>query len=259
MSIFSGVVAQGYALASGRVASGVLAVANVVADKSETWFHNPAIVEKFWPSVLETIYMTFFSSLFGVLLGLPVGLVLVATGHGGLWSHSKASRITNTVLGVIVNIGRSLPFVILMIAIIPFTRWVVGTTLGWQAAVVPLAISSFPFFARLVESNIQAVSPGKIEAAKMAGASSLQIMFGVQVREAMPMLINSVTVTVITLIGYGAMAGTLGAGGLGALAMNYGYIQFMGDVMAITVVAILVMVQIIQVVGDMLSRLVDHR
>lgn len=234
-------------------------IVSAAANSGETWFNNPAITEKFWPSVVETLNMTLFSSLFAVLIGTPVGLILVATAPGGLWSHSPVARVANLIIGFIVNVGRSLPFVILMIAIIPFTRWIVGTSLGWQAAVPPLALASFPFFARLVESNIQAVNPGKIEAAKMAGASSLQIMFGVQVREALPALIQSITVTIITLIGYGAMAGTLGTGGLGALAMNYGYIQFMGDVMAITVIGILVMVVIIQAIGDMLSRLVDHR
>ncbi|MDU1881943.1 MAG: L-serine ammonia-lyase, iron-sulfur-dependent, subunit alpha, partial [Eggerthella sp.] len=157
------------------------------------------------------------------------------------------------------KVGRSLPFVILMISIIPFTRLLVGTSLGWKAAVVPLTLAAAPFFARLVESNVQGVESGKLEAAKMAGASNWQIMLGVQVREALPSLIQSITVTLISLIGYGAMAGTLGTGGLGALAMNYGYTRFMGDVMLIVVIDILLIVVIVQWVGDMLSRLVDHR
>ena len=143
--------------------------------------------------------------------------------------------------------------------IIPFTRLLVGTSLGWKAAVVPLTLAAAPFFARLVESNVQGVESGKLEAAKMAGASNWQIMLGVQVREALPSLIQSITVTLISLIGYGAMAGTLGTGGLGALAMNYGYTRFMGDVMLIVVIDILLIVVIVQWVGDMLSRLVDHR
>ena len=192
-------------------------------------------------------------------MGLPIGLLLVATAPAGLLSGSKVARVLYAVLGFIVNVGRSLPFIILMISIIPFTRLLVGTTLGWKAAVVPLTLAAAPFFARLVESNVQGVESGKLEAAKMAGASNWQIMMGVQVREALPALIQSVTVTLISLIGYGAMAGTLGTGGLGALAINYGYNLFMGDVMLIVVIDILLIVVIVQWLGDMLSRLVDHR
>ena len=203
--------------------------------------------------------MSLWSGLFSILLGLPIGLLLVATAPAGLLSGSKVTRVLYAVLGFIVNVGRSLPFVILMISILPFTRLLVGTTLGWKAAVVPLTLAAAPFFARLVESNVQGVESGKLEAAKMAGASNWQIMMGVQVREALPALIQSVTVTLISLIGYGAMAGTLGTGGLGALAINYGYNQFMGDVMLIVVIDILLIVVIVQWLGDMLSRLVDHR
>ena len=203
--------------------------------------------------------MSLWSGLFSILLGLPIGLLLVATAPAGLLSGTKVTRVLYAVLGFIVNVGRSLPFVILMISILPFTRLLVGTTLGWKAAVVPLTLAAAPFFARLVESNVQGVESGKLEAAKMAGASNWQIMMGVQVREALPALIQSVTVTLISLIGYGAMAGTLGTGGLGALAINYGYNQFMGDVMLIVVIDILLIVVIVQWLGDMLSRLVDHR
>ena len=134
-----------------------------------------------------------------------------------------------------------------------------GTTLGWQATVVPLVILSVPFFARLVESNILAVDAGKIEAAQMMGASNRQIRWGVQVREAAPALVQSITTLAITLIGYSAIAGALGGGGLGQMAMNYGYNRFQDDVMIVTVLAIIVIVQIVQMFGDMISRLVDHR
>lgn len=223
------------------------------------WLDNPVIVNKFLPAVLDTIFMTAASSFFGVLFGLPLGLILVATSRNGLWSAWGGARIIYQVLGFIVNVGRSLPFVILMIAVIPLTRFIMGTTLGWQAAIVPLTLAAVPFFARLVESNILGVDAGKIEAAKMSGASAQQIMWGVQVREALPALIQSVTVLVISLIGYSAMAGALGTGGLGYLALSYGYTQFMADVMVVTVIGILVLVMIVQALGDMLSRLVDHR
>lgn len=237
-------------------------VANIMpmaADASGRWFSNPVIANDLLNATLETIYMSLWSGFFSILLGLPIGLLLVATAPAGLLSGSKVSRVLYAVLGFIVNVGRSLPFVILMISIIPFTRLLVGSVLGWKAAVVPLTLAAAPFFARLVESNVQGVESGKLEAAKMAGASNWQIMMGVQVREALPALIQSVTVTLISLIGYGAMAGTLGTGGLGALAINYGYNQFMGDVMLIVVIDILLIVVIVQWVGDMLSRLVDHR
>lgn len=231
----------------------------LAADDSGRWFSNPVITNNLLDATLETIYMSLWSGFFSILLGLPIGLLLVATAPAGLLSASKVARVVYSVLGLIVNVGRSLPFVILMISIIPFTRLLVGTSLGWKAAVVPLTLAAAPFFARLVESNVQGVESGKLEAAKMAGASNWQIMLGVQVREALPSLIQSITVTLISLIGYGAMAGTLGTGGLGALAMNYGYTRFMGDVMLIVVIDILLIVVIVQWVGDMLSRLVDHR
>ena len=239
--------------------SQVVTLMPLTVEASGRWFSNPVITNNLLDATLETIYMSLWSGFFSILLGLPIGLLLVATAPAGLLSGSKIARVLYSVLRFIVNVGRSLPFVILMISILPFTRLLVGTTLGWKAAVVPLTLAAAPFFARLVESNVQGVESGKLEAAKMAGASNWQIMMGVQVREALPALIQSVTVTLISLIGYGAMAGTLGTGGLGALAINYGYNQFMGDVMLVVVIDILLIVVIVQWVGDMLSRLVDHR
>lgn len=219
------------------------------------WADNPAITQKFLPAVGETLLMVGFASLLTVILGLPLGLLLASSASGGL----KPRVVLNQVVGVIVNIIRSFPFMILIIAMIPFTRFLLGTALGWQATVVPLVVGAVPFFARLVETNVTAVDAGKIEAAQMMGASTLRIEWGVQVREAMPALVQSVTVLIITLIGYSAMAGVVGGGGLGALAINYGYNQWQNDVMILTVVAIVIMVQIIQMVGDMISRLVNHR
>ncbi|MDO5049415.1 MAG: methionine ABC transporter permease [Actinomycetaceae bacterium] len=231
------------------------AVAPLLLGGEGKWFDNPAISEAFWPSVWETLAMTGWATLLTVIVGTPLGLLLVATSRGGLFSN----RLANQILGLITNIGRSIPFIILLIAILPFTRWVIGTTLGWKAAVVPLTVGAIPFFARLVETNIRGVHSGKVEAAHMMGASRWEIMFGVQVREAMPALIDSTTVLAVTLVGYSAIAGALGGGGLGQLAMNYGYHRFQGDVMLVSVVGIVIIVQIVQVIGDMLSRLVDHR
>ena len=158
-----------------------------------------------------------------------------------------------------MNVIRSLPFIIGIVVLLPVTRIIVGTTLGWQATVVPLVLLSVPYFARLVESNILAIDSGKIEAAQMMGATNRQIRWGVQVREAAPALVQSTTTLAITLIGYSAMAGAVGGGGLGQMAINYGYNRWQDDVMIATVIAIIVIVQLVQMIGDMISRLVDHR
>ena len=222
---------------------------------SGSWFDNTVITHNFWPATVETLAMTLISTVLSVVLGTITGLVLVGTAKGGLFPN----RVVNQILGAIVNVGRSIPFVILMIAISPLTKILAGTTIGGEATIFPLTVAATPFFARLVETNILGVDQGKVEAAKMMGATRSQIMFGVLVREALPALIQSIAVLMISIIGFSAMAGVLGAGGLGALAMNYGYYQFMTDVMVLTVVGIIVIVEIVQVVGDMLSRLVDHR
>ncbi|MBV7363349.1 ABC transporter permease [Actinomycetaceae bacterium TAE3-ERU4] len=219
------------------------------------WFSNPAIVNQFLPALYETLAMTLASTIFTVLLGAPLGIALVATSRGQLFEN----RAVNTILATIVNIGRSVPFLILAAAIVPLTRLIAGTILGWQATVIPLVVASTPYFARLVETSILGVAYGKIEAALMMGASRLRILFGVMIPEAAAALVQSTTVLVVTIIGYGAMAGALGSGGLGQLAMNYGYNRFEEDVMVITVAAIVIIVQLTQMMGDMLSRRVDHR
>lgn len=219
-----------------------------------TWFDNPVLQQQLWPETLVTLYMTLVSTGLTVLVGLPLGLALVATAPKGLTPNAAV----NQVVSVVVNIGRSVPFIILMISIIPFTRLLVGTTLGWRAAVVPLTVAAIPFFARLVETAVYSVPQGRVEAAQMMGASRLQILGGVLVREALSPLIQATTVLMITLLSYTAMAGAIGAGGLGQLAINYGYNRFQGDVMLVTVIVIVVMVQAIQMVGDRLARLADH-
>ncbi|QPK94060.1 ABC transporter permease [Actinomyces sp. zg-332] len=219
-----------------------------------TWFSNPVIKNELLNATLETLQMSFISAFFTVLIGIPLGLAVVATSKKGLVPNA----FINNVLSIIINVGRSIPFIILMIAIIPFTKLIVGTSVGWQAAVLPLTVGAIPFFARLVESAVIGVDQGKVEATQMMGASRRQIL-GVLVLEALPAIVQSITVLVITLISYSAMAGAIGGGGLGSLAINYGYQRFMTDVMVITVVIIVLIVQIVQMVGDMISRLVDHR
>ncbi|SNU02028.1 D-methionine transport system permease protein [Ruaniaceae bacterium KH17] len=219
------------------------------------WFDNRTIQEQLWPATLETLYTTFFATLFTVIIGLAVGVAVVATSPRGL----APSPWLNRLLGVIINVGRSIPYIILAILLIPLTRVVVGNAIGWPAAVFSLTLAAIPFFARLVETNLLQVDSGKIEAARMMGATRTRIMFDVVVREALPALVQSATVLVITLISYGAMAGAIGGGGLGQLAMNHGYQRYQIDVMVITVVVIVLIVQAVQMSGDMLSRLVDHR
>lgn len=216
---------------------------------------NPVIQQKFPEATLETIWMVGLSAVLTALLGLPLGVALHASSTGGL----TPNRPINAVVGFVANIIRSMPFLILMIALIPFTRLVVGTTLQWQAAVVPLTIGAVPFYARLVETALRDVNPGKVEAARVMGATRLNIVRHVLLREALPALVSSFTVTVIALLGYSAMAGVIGAGGLGALAISYGYQRFDNGVMFACVVVLVVMVVIVQSVGDHLARRLDHR
>ncbi|WP_273168906.1 methionine ABC transporter permease [Actinomyces israelii] len=225
------------------------------ASSDGTWLNNSIIQRRLWPATLETLEMTGVSGALTVVFGLLLGLALISTGRRG----QHPNRVVYEILSQIVNMGRSMPFIILMVAIIPLTRLIVGTSLGWQAACVPLTVGAIPFYARLVETAINDVDHGKVEAALMMGASSNQITWGVLVREALPTLVSSATVTIITLLGYSAMAGTVGGGGLGDLAIQYGYNGFAVDIMVIVVVLIVAIVGVIQVCGDMLSRLVDHR
>lgn len=246
--------ADGLAAATTSAAAHAAAILPAATD-DPTWGNNPALTEQFLPAVLDTLKMTLTSTFFTVILGTPLALLLVQTSRRGL----TPMRTLHQVTAQIVNVIRSFPFIIGIIALLPLTKLLVGTTLGWQATVVPLVLLSVPFFARLVEINLREVDPGKIEAAQMMGASNNQIRFGVQIREALPGIIQSITNLAITLIGYSAMAGAVGGGGLGQLAINYGYNRFQADVMICSVVGIIVIVMIIQALGDMLSRLVDHR
>lgn len=220
-----------------------------------TWFNSQIVQETLWDATVETLLMVGWSTLATVVIGLPLGILLVATAKGGI----RPNKIVNAILSLIVNVGRSIPFIILLILLLPVTDWVMQTNIGWRGMVFPLAIGSIPFFARLVETNLLAVDSGKIEAAQMMGATRTRIMGDVILREALPGIIQSITVLIIMIIGFSAMGGTVGGGGLGALAYNYGYQRYFLDVLIITVVVLVVIVQIVQMLGDMLSRYVDHR
>lgn len=217
---------------------------------------NPAINNALWPAFVETLQMIGISGLATVLFGLPLGVVLFVTQPGGM----AGNRALNVVLGgVLVNITRSIPYAILMVSLIPFTRWIVGTSIGPIAASVSLTIASVPFFARLVETSLREVHPGKVDAAHAMGSTRSQTVWKVLIPEALPSLVASVTTTLVALIGYSAMAGLIGGGGLGRLAYNYGYQRFQPEVMIIVLVVLVLLVQLVQVAGDAVVRRVNHR
>lgn len=207
------------------------------------------------PATLETAAMVGWSTLFTLLLGLPLGVALVVFDRDGL----RPLPALKSALGFIVNVGRSLPFIVLMIAIIPFTRLVVGTTIGTAAFVVPLTVGAVPFYARLVETALREVGKDVVQAAQAMGASRTAIVRKVLLPEALPGLVAGLTVTVVALIGYSAMAGTLGGGGLGDLAVRYGYQRFETLLMIVTVVLLLVIVQVLQSLGDWVARRLSHK
>ena len=199
--------------------------------------------------------MVALSTVIATAAGIPLGVILVCTDRGGILQNLGVNRI----LGWIVNATRSTPFIILMVAIIPLTRMIVGTSIGTAAAMVPLCIAAAPFIARLVETSLKEVDGGVIEAAQSMGATPWQIITKVMIPEAMPSIISGITITIINLIGCSAMAGAVGGGGLGDLAIRYGYQRFQADVMIITVVILIIMVQVVQSVGDYASRRLNKR
>lgn len=204
----------------------------------------------------DTIVMTLVSTVFAYIIGIPLGVAVVLTDpKKGLLPH----RAINAVLGWIINIGRSIPFIILLVAIIPFTRLVVGTSLGVPGAIVPLVVSAAPFVGRMVEQSLAEVDASLIEAAQSFGATVWQIVIKVYLMESLPSLIRGFSITLITLLGYSAMAGTVGAGGLGDIAIRYGYQRYMVDMMIATIVILIVVVQVIQSVCDFTARKVDKK
>jgi D-methionine transport system permease protein len=202
----------------------------------------------------ETLLMVVVSGLLAVFIGLPLGVLLLTTRKDGI----LAAPLFNKGLGLIINILRSIPFIILIVALIPLTRWVMGSSIGTIAAIMPLTIGAIPFVARMVENALVEVSGGLIEAGHAMGASPWQIIAKILIPEARPGIINGITVMLVTLVGYSAMAGAVGGGGLGNLAINYGYLRFNTTIMIITIVVLLLLVQIIQYIGDWLSRRWNH-
>ncbi len=200
----------------------------------------------------ETLYMVFVSTFFAAVLGLPLGTWLYSS------RHIKPNLRLNKILSILINILRSIPFIILLVAIIPFTRWLVGTSIGMNAAIVPLTLGAAPFFARLVNNVYESLARGLIETGHAMGATDWQIIRFILLPEACAGLIQASTVTAITLINYSAMAGTVGAGGLGTLAINHGYQRFDPTIMFATVVILIIMVQLVQMIGDSIAKRLIH-
>ncbi len=208
-------------------------------------------------ATLQTLAMVFLSTLFSLILGFPLGILLCVTDPV---SGIMPKPVLNQVLSRIVNILRSFPFIILMILLFPLSRIIVGTSIGTRATIVPLSIAAAPFVARIIETSLKEVDPGVIQAAKAMGSTNMQIIVKVLVPEAMPSLVSGITLTIINLIGYSAMAGAIGGGGLGDLAIRYGYQRFRTDIMVAAVVVILVLVEVIQFIGTKISsRLMAKR
>ena len=220
---------------------------------------NSMIIKLVAESTLQTIEMVFWSTVFSLIMGLPLGVLLHVTDRedqGGI----IPKPLLNEILSRIVNILRSFPFLILMIVIMPVARFILGTTIGTRAAVVSLSIAAAPFVARVIETSLKEVDPGVVQAAKAMGSTNWQIIVKVMLPEALPSLVSGVTLTIINLIGYSAMAGTIGGGGLGDLAIRYGYQRFRSDVMLAAVIVTIVLVELVQFVGNKISsRLLAKR
>lgn len=208
------------------------------------------IIKLMLQGIEETFYMVAVATVIGGIIGIPLGITLVTTSK----SHILENRFINQILGTIVNIIRSIPFIILMVAIIPLTRLIAGTSIGTTAACVPLTIVAIPFLSRLVETSIRDVDFGLVEAAESMGATPFQIIRKVLIPEALPTIINNITVLIVNLIGASAMAGAIGGGGLGDIAIRYGYQRFRPDVMLATIIILIVVVNVIQAGGDFASR-----
>ncbi|UFJ43427.1 ABC transporter permease [Brevibacillus humidisoli] len=216
-------------------------------------------VIKFWDiieqSIFETIYMVGVSLFFSALIGIPLGVLLVVTSR----NHLLPLPAINQLLGLVVNVFRSIPYIVLIILLIPFSRLLIGTSIGPEAAIISLVVGSAPFIARLVETAIREVNRGVIEAAQSMGATNWQIIRKILIPESLPAIVSGTTVTAVGLIGYSAMAGVVGAGGLGAVAFNYGFNGFKPDIMIVTTIFLIILVQGVQMIGDLIARKLDHR
>lgn len=216
---------------------------------------TPALLELFATSLWETVLMVALSGLAGALLGLPLGVYLHLSSPGGVLENTATHRV----LGTVVNAVRSTPFIILLVAIIPFTRLITGSSIGTAAAVVPLTVAATPFIARLIETALREVDHGLVEAAQAMGANTRQIVFKVLLPEALPGIVAALTISLVSLTGYSAMAGAIGGGGLGDLGIRYGYQRFLPEVMLAVVLVLIVFVQAVQSAGDALVRRISHR
>jgi D-methionine transport system permease protein len=231
------------------------ATAPLTTTAGELWRALPALWELTIGGVWETLFITFSSTAFAYALGIPLGVLLVIFRK----DHLAPQPACHAVLGVFINILRSIPFLILMIAAIPLTRVILGTSIGTAATIVPLVVASFPFVARTVESSLLEVDAGVIEAAQSMGANRLQIVLKIMLREAVPGLVNGAAIATTAILGYTAMAGAIGGGGLGAIAINYGYYRYRTDVLWFAIAELVLLVQTIQYAGTRISRLLDHR
>lgn len=213
-----------------------------------------AIWQMIFEGIWETLYMTILSTVIAYIVGLPLGILLSVTGKGGILRN----RAVNGILGAVVNILRSVPFLILLVVLIPFTRLLVGTSLGTTATIVPLTIGSIPIVARMVESSLQEVPPGIIEAAESMGASPLEIIVRFMLPEAVPSLLLGSAINLATILGYSAMAGFVGGGGLGDIAIQYGFYRYQSDILFVSVAILIIIVQIFQEAGTRLSNYKRH-
>ncbi len=216
---------------------------------------SPQIIDLLIRALVDTLHMVAVSGVIGTLIGLPVGVLLAVTGRGELLQN----LVFNRVAGAVVNMTRSTPFIILVVAIIPFTRLIAGTSIGTSAAIVPLTVAAAPFIARIVENAVREVDRGLIEAAQAMGATPFQIVRKVLLPEAMPGIVLGLTLSAVSLVGYSAMVGAVGGGGLGDLGIRYGYQRFLPEVMLAVVVVLIVLVQIVQSTGDWIARRVNKR
>jgi D-methionine transport system permease protein len=216
---------------------------------------TPAMLELFASSLWETVVMVAISGLVGSLVGIPLGVLLRLTDQGGVLRNAGVNRV----VGGIVNAVRSTPFIILLVAIIPFTRFITGSSIGTAAAVVPLTLAAAPFIARLVETSLREVDQGLVEAAQAMGASTWQIVFKVLLPEALPGIVAGFTITLVSLTGYSAMAGAIGGGGLGDLGIRYGYQRFLPEIMLAVVVVLILFVQAVQSLGDWAVQRLSHK
>ncbi|WP_434624104.1 methionine ABC transporter permease [Azospirillum sp. B2RO_4] len=216
---------------------------------------SPQIIDLLIKGLLDTLHMVAVSGAIGTLIGLPIGVLLAVTGRGELLQNFAF----NKVMGAVVNMTRSTPFIILVVAIIPFTRLIAGTSIGTTAAIVPLTVAAAPFIARVVENAVREVDRGLVEAAQAMGATPFQIIRKVLLPEALPGIVAGLTLSAVSLVGYSAMVGAVGGGGLGDLGIRYGYQRFLPEVMLAVVIVLIVLVQIVQSTGDWIARRVNKR